>query len=212
MKIGYDIDGCVVNSAPFFTMDVSKKYGVLPGKLRQFDDDGNELFLFNLPEGFTDWDGLKNTIADSIAFWHPAMSPVQGAIHTIYKIYAMTLQSPVFLTARDNRTLGPFEEWLKDPVDFRLPYNLTRVEQHADKQHVVESMGITHYVEDRYRTACELAALGLRVYLIDAPYNRRDLPRNVTRCYTWDDVYFNFQIEWDEHYNNNVLTDMNLNL
>ena len=191
--IGYDVDGCVINSAPFFTMALMQKYKV--HDIRAVDKHGNETFYFKLKD--VPARDVSDVIAHCICKYHHAMRPVFGALRAIRDLWVITGDKPIFLTARKdfgNHIDQCFFDWMKDH-DMTMPFIYKRIKQHGGKVRQIEKLGITHYVEDRYKNACQLAEVCKKVYLIDTEYNDRPTPANVQRIFNWDTIVTDFMDE-----------------
>lgn len=44
-------------------------------------------------------------------------------------------------------------------------------------------------IEDTLEVGLELSTAGIPVILLDAPYNRRELPESICRSYSWDEIH-----------------------
>lgn len=189
-RIGYDIDGCVINSAPFFIMALMQKYDATD--IRAIDKDGHETFYFKLKD--VPAKEVSDVIAHSLVKYHHVMRPVFGALKAIRDLWIITGDEPVFLTARKDfggQLDQCFFDWMKGHY-MTMPYVYKRIQQHGGKARQMESLGITHYVEDRHKNACQLAEVCKKVYLIDTEYNDRPTPDNVVRILNWNDITKDF--------------------
>jgi uncharacterized HAD superfamily protein len=66
-----------------------------------------------------------------------------------------------------------------------IPYRIIQVDYAEGKNKVCLEEGVTHYVDDRYKTCINLAKDLEQVYLYNAPYNEgRPVPDNVQRVNT----------------------------
>jgi len=110
-QIGYDIDGCIVDSYPWFTIPLMQRYPKMFPEPRAFDKEGHERFYFKLQKG-TDMAEFTVIIAASIAKYHHLMRHVQGAIEALSYIWCLTGDMPIFLTARHKMTDEPFKKWI----------------------------------------------------------------------------------------------------
>jgi len=197
MKIGYDVDGTILESAPWFIMHLMKYYTWSNG-LRKYDEQGYELFYFADPDNFDgDWSKLNRRIAEGITLWQNEMSPVQGAIPAMQLLKMVTTKDPVLITVRDDSTLPGLRRWLNKFYGAYGPVSIIKVDNHEDKITACRDLGITHYVEDRYWTAHHLAENGIKVCLLDKVYNNRPTGYNVQRCRDWTEVTESMVREWN---------------
>lgn len=188
-QIGYDIDGCVVDSAPFFTALLMQKYEL--EDIRARDKDGHEKFYFKLKD--VPGEEVSELIAYAISKYHPVMREVQGAVWAISQIYCVTGDKPIYLTTRKGYPTPAhidvlFDNWLTDR-GLNMPYICKRVTRHGQKPEWAQKLGITHYVEDRYKNAHQLAEVCEKVYLMHTEYNNRPIKApNIQRVYHWGQV------------------------
>lgn len=80
---------------------------------------------------------------------------------------------------------GLARDWLDDHGLTWDHLNLVRAREKAD---YCDGHGIKVFVEDNYDTALSLSSTCDRVFLLDRPYNKGDLPENVTRVDGWLDI------------------------
>jgi uncharacterized HAD superfamily protein len=186
-QIGYDIDGCIVNSAPYFEMALMIHFDTT--EIRHRDKDGNETFYFEIPGA--DPEDVAEIINYTIVKYHHAFREVQGAKHAIRYIECVGGGIPIYLTARKDYG-GMVDKCWHDWVDSNmLPalYIYKRITEHAGKPLEIERLGITHYVEDRYKNAHQVAEVCEKVYLLDTSYNDRPLKAdNIQRVSDWGQI------------------------
>lgn len=87
------------------------------------------------------------------------------------------------VTARPTRLWNVTHEWL---LGHAVPY--LAVSHNPSKAAYAARMGIRVFVEDKRETAIELAEVCREVYLVDWPYNRGSLPKNVVRVASLNDA------------------------
>jgi len=186
-KIGYDIDGCVIDSAPWFSLALMLRFDTEDIRLK--DDNGKEMFYFSIPTA--DPKVVTNIINYTIVKYHHAMREVQGAKYWIRYITCIEGQNPIYLTARQDyggMTDSKLHEWMFDN-DMPRPYIYKRITEHHNKPKHVQDLGLTHYVEDRYRNAHEIAPYVSKVYLLNTDYNDRPLlAPNIKRVFGWQEI------------------------
>lgn len=185
-QIGYDIDGCVLNSSPFFIKALMDKYDI--HDIRHKDKNGHETFYFDLKVPSEE---VSEIINYTIVKYHHIMKEVFGAKDSIRHIWSVIGDKPIFLTARkDYYGLmdNCFHNWMQHN-EMLMPYIYKRVNRHRDKIEAVKELGLTHYVEDRYKNAHDLAPWLKKVYLLDTDYNDRPLMAyNIQRVYHWTEI------------------------
>lgn len=188
--IAYDVDGCIVDSAPWFTLPLLVNAGIVGKEIYSKDGKGNEIFDYNTP-GISHT-AMSDIIAKSISIYHPYMRPVMGAVQAIRDIHAVTGEIPHYLTCRRSDTNSAFFMW-QEAQGLPPKYVYKQLGRHSDKAKWLKDWGVTHYVEDRYKNACEIAAAGIRVYLMDRPYNNRPFKsKRITRVYDWTEITSDF--------------------
>ncbi len=91
-----------------------------------------------------------------------------------------------YITARSPLMKNVTNHWLNK---HDLPItSLSLLGSHSKLSRAYE-LGCDIFIEDRYENALELSQGGLMVILIDTNYNRKPLPKGVTRVKTWKEVY-----------------------
>jgi hypothetical protein len=188
--IAYDIDGCIVDSAPWFTLPLLVNTGNVGGDIYCRDDKGHEIFDYNTP-GICH-SAMSDIIAKSISIYHQYMRPVMGAVQAIRDIHAVTGEIPHYLTCRRSDTNSAFFLW-QEAQGLPPKYVYKQLGRHSDKAKWLKEWGVTHYVEDRHKNAVEIAAAGIRVYLMDRPYNDRPFKsKRIIRVTDWAEIVADF--------------------
>ncbi len=188
--IAYDVDGCIVDSAPWFTLPLLVNAGMVGKDINVYEAGNHQTFDFNVP-------GMSRTtmsdiIAKSITIYHQYMRPVMGAVQAIRDIHAVTGEIPHYLTCRRSDTNVAFFMWL-EAQGLPSKYLYKQLGRHTEKAKWLKEWGVTHYVEDRYKNAVDIAAAGIRVYLMDRPYNDRPFKsKRITRVYDWAEITADF--------------------
>jgi len=106
---------------------------------------------------------------------------LQRLVSNLYRIHYVTSRPPTVRIETHN--------WLQKN---KFPYmdNVYFTEQ---KREYAERNNISYFVEDRHKTAVELADVCKAVFLIDQPWNRRPVPGNVVRVNNWIQIMAWFQ-------------------
>lgn len=187
--IAYDIDGCIVDSYPWFILPLLVNSGSVGEDVNSYTEEGHRTFGMNFPLSHSTQSDL---IAKAICTYHSYMQPVQGAIQAIRDIHAITGEIPHYLTCRRSDTNNHFFEWIEQ---YKLPpkYIYKQLGRHSDKVKWLKDWGVTHYVEDRYKNCCEIAAAGIKVYMMDRPMNDRPFKsKRILRVYDWVEIVSDF--------------------
>lgn len=108
----------------------------------------------------------------------------EEAINVVNKIYKNNKVH--FVTARESRMTKVTYEWLDNKG---FSYDGVHLLGSHHKIHKATELDCDIFIEDRYENAVELSKNGFNVLLIDCSYNRYENIKNVTRVYSWDDIY-----------------------
>lgn len=90
-----------------------------------------------------------------------------------------------YVTARDNRMTEATKEWFETN---RLPKTKLFMLGSHYKVDKAKELNCDVFIEDRYENAIQLADAGIRVILIDCKYNRFELPKGISRVFSWNEV------------------------
>lgn len=119
------------------------------------------------------------------------LKPIKGAHQGIKKLIELEYV-PHLLTARTKVTEKETRKWLD--IHFKgidLPLHFARDERDKFKKKsiVCKEIGAKIIIEDHIDNALDCAENGIKVYLIDAPWNQSDdLPKNVIRVKSWREI------------------------
>ena len=118
---------------------------------------------------------------DPVAGSIPAMDALKRAGHELYVI-----------TARSDDDIEATELWLKMhfPKTFKNVHygNSWYPEKKKLKSEMCKENGIEVMVDDRMSVAQDCGPAGIRVLLFDQPWNQGELPPNVERVFSWDEI------------------------
>lgn len=172
-KIGIDIDGVLSNVVRAAVVYARDKYGIEfnADDVTEYDfskctplSDSQVSQMLNDPEFYE--------IADPIIFAPLSTSILFNAGFTIFLV-----------TARPPETRPVTVSWLR-----RHKVHFTKLKFEKNKANVAFSYLLDYFVEDNRETAIQLSTIVEDVYLVDAPYNRGEIPSNVHRVGTWSDI------------------------
>lgn len=83
-----------------------------------------------------------------------------------------------------------FENWLKkNKLNFESIQYCSETFSPRDKLLGCRKLSVDVMIEDKPDVALHLAEKGVKVLLVDAPYNQGLEHENMTRVYTWDEIY-----------------------
>jgi len=174
--IGLDIDGVVADSFPVFLEELNKYYGKDITKIdnydisKVYDVDGDDLDVF---------------FDNNVEYLFTAPKPMPGAVENIDS-WLRAKHEIIFVTARKK---GKEEEVTQKWFErYNLPKDKIIFTGGLSKTFAVKKYGVDVFVEDFITNALEIAALGVPVLLLDAPYNQGKLPQGVIRCSNWQEI------------------------
>jgi len=183
MKLAFDLDGVIALTYPWLREYFLKHFNVDVGST----DDKTEFQYGN-------YDRLKEVVSDiglstahAIIDYSKNIVPLNDAISAVHNAYNYFEVPITIITARHPITEIVTRRWLEKWYP-GLQFDLQLVDSSHNKRRICEDLGVTHYVDDRYKTVCELAKTLDTVFCYDWPYNRRPLPPNAIRAYKLNDV------------------------
>lgn len=184
----FDLDGVVFDSATPAHEIMMAELGIdFMGRVNRFDT------CLLLPDTM----GKDEKTRYVLDMWNravPLAKPYEGAVEALRE-YALATGRPLyFLTAR----VSSMEEITRDMLSrllFDIPWEIT-FRDCGDKCDHLRSRGFTTIVEDRLRTANEVAGRMGRAFLVDRPWNRgRDVAPGVVRIRGIGDLVTMWQAE-----------------
>lgn len=187
MRIGIDIDG-VLNNVGQFELDYGAKFYVEKcGKhLKNPNGDGS----FNIFAATGEEDNIfwKDAIYDFVKypardFAGEVISKLKNLGHEIYIVTARTSDLS-YCDISPEKMKKIVSKWLKK---YKIYYDKI-VWTSKEKLSYCKENKIDVMIEDSPRHIKDLVKF-CKVICFDAPYNRECDAENLTRCYTWFDVY-----------------------
>jgi uncharacterized HAD superfamily protein len=173
MNIGFDLDGVLQDSSQLFQVMMKKNFGTTDFKSK--DDAGNERFSYHI-DGVSN-QRIWNTIHDVLKNYQQYAKP---CIHIMYPLMWVVenQKKPLqIISARPDDVWDETVAWLNRYIP--VPYELYFVAppkngRGGTKNDLIISLGITHFVEDRFKNASEIAQLDAiqNVFLVNRPYNK----------------------------------------
>ncbi|NTW14164.1 MAG: hypothetical protein HGA31_03985 [Candidatus Moranbacteria bacterium] len=155
-------------------------------------------------EGVTDYDLWKMWNCTKEEFFervddfydspeHSDVNPISGA-ETAIRVLSEHHDLYV-ITAKPERLRGMTEEWINRHFpgmfrDIRFTGGYRRDDDgHVRKSDICREIGIRTFIDDALSNVEDLAPVMDQVFLLDSPWNRRDIPYvSVTRVFSWDDI------------------------
>jgi uncharacterized HAD superfamily protein len=180
--IAFDIDGVVADLFPLISRIMNEKYGVIHTENMQ-----RSYSLDSIP-GVSKREVsicINTAIINYLSY-----KPYYGAIKFLEKYHKFSKRTLHFITSRDNRKeiAEATANWLSLYLK-KMPYSIHFTQ---DKFSVCKELEIDIFIEDRAKTAMEIACKGISVVVIDRPWNRH-IPENM-----WNLVRFNDWIDIDK--------------
>lgn len=175
LNVGFDMDGVLVDSQVVFRTLIYNKFRTYDIDAR--DKAGNILFSYDIlgvPRSEI-WD----LIHEALKYYQPFMSPIEYMKEEIGYIYETQKKPIQIITARPDDCVDETDAWLKQhmPVPYALfvvnpPKN--GVGEKNVKTDLVNELEISHFVEDRFKYASEIAGETNveKVFLLNRPYNK----------------------------------------
>ncbi len=194
MKIGIDIDG-VLNDMHRFVIEYGAKFCNELGKYKIEDSDAQwstEVFLWSNEIAHEFWDkyGAELYLKSSAKkFASEVIKKLKANNNEIYIITARKNNDEWFPPELRANTEDVTIKWLKknEIIYDKICFNS------KDKAKVCRELGIDIMIEDDPKNI-DMLIDTTNVFIFDTSYNRLDKYKNVTRVYSWYDVYNTLQV------------------
>jgi len=119
------------------------------------------------------------------------IKPIEGSIDGVKKLISLGYEVHL-LTARPREIEKETRKWLEihfKGIDLPLHFSRDFRDKFVNKSEVAKKIGATMIIEDHIDNAIDCAENGIKVFLIDAPWNQTDdLPENVIRVKSWKEI------------------------
>jgi hypothetical protein len=138
-----------------------------------------ETNTFNYP--YPEWYDPRQfgpDIARAINKYGHECEPMAGSVKALRGLYAKGIDI-VIVTASAKSTMLTNKAWLD--VWIKRPYIIHQVNSGLEKKGKLLELGVTHFVDDRYKTCADLVGHLKGVYLYDAVHNRGREQDGITR-------------------------------
>ena len=187
MRIGIDFDDVIADSMQTIIDLQNKQFGTSYKR-----EDATHFHLEDI------WGGTKEEwrakLDDFLSTKHLAsLNPVAGVIPALdalkkggHELYIVTGRSEEGVAATEQWVAEHFPETFAGiHYGFHLASDPTKSRKKSEicKENKVELM-----IEDHFGNAKECAEAGIRVFLFDQPWNQGELPQNIERIKSWDEI------------------------
>jgi hypothetical protein len=183
--IAFDFDGVICDTHHIFRGHFWDRFGVNCQK--ESEQVTYEIDL-NLNDYYEPW--WWDEIPVAITKYQHICAPFKGAIKAIREMY-FNYDMPYvkIITAREpsNAVMGVTQLWCRR--NFNFPYDISFCSSSDEKADIMKKLDIRYFVDDRFKTAQELAPNLKYSYLLNRTWNVRETPLhpNVERIDTlWD--------------------------
>jgi len=189
MKIGIDIDG-VLNSQYNFCIDYGTKFCNEIGKYKLENVnvlDINDMFLWDESTGHQFWYKYKKELVISLpakVFSSEVINKLRKENNVIYIITSRCKENDWTSDELKNGVEEITKEWLKKN-NINYDYIFFNVK---DKGKICKENNIDIMIEDYPENIDKLIG-NTEIIIFDYPYNRDEKYKNITRCYSWYDIY-----------------------
>jgi hypothetical protein len=172
--IGFDFDGVICDVQHIFRGHFFDKFGVVIDTAETQPTYG---FSIEDSPDFEPW--WWDEIPVAIAKYQHICPPFAGAIYALEAIYThFTLPYIQIITAREasNAVMQVTRLWCDQ--NFTFPYQIDFCATSDEKTELIGFFDIKYYIDDRFKTAQELAPKLKISYLMNRKWNERDTPLN----------------------------------
>jgi hypothetical protein len=179
--IGFDFDGTLNRISELYVRKIQELTHYSYNEI--WPDMFSTGFKIAVPGKSSNW-VWKNVIIpglDGTRFAHPEKRAVQLAM--AWRIY--TGQPVTVITCRRNHG-AEARMWLDRHISGAIDLHV--VDEHHEKLEVIQELGLTDFIEDRYKNCKQLADAGVTVWMPEQPWNtNRPTPAGVFLG-SWDDI------------------------
>jgi uncharacterized HAD superfamily protein len=176
LNICIDIDGTITE--PYYWLDRCNKYF----KTNITEDQITEYYIHKvLGIARKEYEDFYENHKFEIHSNQPLRDEVQKIITLL------SLESNIyFVTARDSSLRMLTYSYLKHN---EIPYDDLFILGSHYKVDTAIQLNCNIFIEDNYDNAIQLSNAGFKVLLIDTNYNRKPLTEDITRVYSWQQIY-----------------------
>ncbi|MEL1136529.1 hypothetical protein AAC978_15250 [Desulfitobacterium sp. THU1] len=175
MRIGVDIDGVVSDSYRAWVRELNQHFGTNILELKNYD--------MHLDFGVS-WEAMGKYFDDNVAHLFDIPQPVAGAKEGIDKLLREG-HEVVYVTARSLEEEKHTVRWLEK---YKIPYEQILFTSFQCKVEYALQWKLEIFLEDYLGNAQAISEAGIHVLLLDASYNKGELPSGITRCQDWREI------------------------
>jgi uncharacterized HAD superfamily protein len=162
-RVAFDLDDVVIDSYEEMVAGLRRKFGV------HFPKREHKSYHFDVP-GIPD-EEVADCIQKTMAADTLHCEPIPGAIEMLRRVHELTIRPLQFVTARPEEARQITVDWLAANLP-GVPFDL-RMTDLKPKTDVLAELGVDVFVDDRYRTAHEVADVVVLSVLVNRPWNLR---------------------------------------
>lgn len=187
MLIAIDIDDTLADFITSFIDFHNHTYGTSLTK--------DDIFTYDFWEvwGGTREETIKKIDDYSKTNYFKNVKPMDNAVKCVNELRQR--HNLIVITSRPNSVVKETEEWINRyfPDAFSNIFytaNLIRNDKiHKTKEEVCINENVDVIIEDNLNHSMDCANKGIKVLLLDAPWNQSEsLPKNITRVKSWDEI------------------------
>ena len=175
-NIAFDIDGVIANFHDVLQEEILQEHGV--------DINGQDKFHIDVPD--MNSQDIFKLIIKLINEKGDDIKPYPGVIDILKDFHERSGESIHYVTARVGQNKRATEEWLEKNTG--LPFVLQQC-RGAEKCSLLYNDGVSHYIDDRFKTVNHVGKYIPYTFLMSRPWNtgRQPIPQ-VRRIYSLRDA------------------------
>jgi uncharacterized HAD superfamily protein len=161
-RIGFDIDGVILNLHTHLIKEFKKQYGI---DLRLFLTE----FIFTVP-GLDD-DDISYTIEQTILKTTKVIRPFKTVKETLVQIFEQSKEPILFVTARELHLKDATEKSLENNFKGMFEYETIYTGEIGNKLQYLQAYDIGYFTEDNPDTCNEISQFLTKTFLVNRVYN-----------------------------------------
>lgn len=186
MRIGIDFDDVVADSGTALIEMHNKKHGA------HFEKDDFKSYFFEETWGGPREERVKEIDEFFATDQLKKINPMAGSLEAM-EILKEKGHELYIVTGRSHKDIEQTELWIEKhfPKAFAGVHyaSVRNSDERRKKSQICKELGIETFIDDNPDHALDLAAAGVKVFLFDQPWNRKqEMPENVERVSSWDDI------------------------
>ncbi len=185
-KIGIDFDDVLMDFNDALFAYHNPIYGT------NFTKEDVKSFDLELTWGCTREEAIKRCFEFYNAHSHYNANTVEGATQAIKRL--SNDHDLIVVTSRPDSIKDQTINWLEKNFPKTFSQVIFTNHYHGDvskrisKADVCKVEGIQIFIDDNMDNALALAKEGINTFLFDAPWNQGEIPENMTRVYSWEEL------------------------